>query len=123
MSSASSQLMNPPSPSKPTTNIDLKKEKEPEKQKAAEEEKMSPKGLKHAGVSLNIMDMAPPVKHSVWSDFDFPADISNSFSNLRNRRKPSAKVTGTIFRNPNNAGNTKQKKTFCSQKCKVDLKH
>ncbi|XP_062613161.1 uncharacterized protein LOC134274933 [Saccostrea cucullata] len=104
MSSASSQLMNPPSPSKPTTNIDLNKEKEPEKQNAAEEEKMSPEDLKHTGASLNIMDMAPPVKHSVWSDFDFPADISNSFSNRRNRRKPSAKVTATSVKNPNNTG-------------------
>ncbi|XP_062613171.1 uncharacterized protein LOC134274944 [Saccostrea cucullata] len=94
MSSASSQQRNPPSPSKATSNIDLNKGKDPEKQHVAEEEKMSPEDLKQAGASLNIMDMAPPVKHSVWSDFDFPADISNNLSNLRNRRKPSAKVTG-----------------------------
>ncbi|XP_061169363.1 uncharacterized protein LOC133178656 [Saccostrea echinata] len=104
MSSASSQMMNPPTPSKATTNIDPKKGKDIEKQHEAEEDKMSPEDLKHASTSFNIMDMAPPVKHSVWSDFDFPADISNSPSNMRNRQKPAARVTTTKVRNSNNQG-------------------
>lgn len=45
-----------------------------------QEPRMTFEEIRRTGSSLNIMDMAPPVKHTVWSDFS-----TSSATTLRSR--------------------------------------
>jgi hypothetical protein len=45
--------------------------------------------IRRTNESLNIMDMAPPKKHTAWTDFDGPLNLSTNSINSRNRSRNS----------------------------------
>ncbi|XP_056015848.1 uncharacterized protein LOC125675787 isoform X3 [Ostrea edulis] len=80
-----------------TKNIDKKAEK-PESS-TDRQETLTLDDIRRTNDSLNIMDMAPPRKHTVWADFDGPLNMSTNAINNRNSSRNSGAATSTPHNN------------------------
>lgn len=60
--------------------VETEKKSDVKRDSSEQEPRMTFEEIRRTGGSLNIMDMAPPVKHTVWSDFS-----TSSATTLRSR--------------------------------------